>query len=90
MTKTVTLSWAGGSVTPFVPFVTAILDLRECTHVYAVTPRYKGGGSYADRCLPMVVGLTAIPNRYYIGAYSDNNYNNQFTNVVVHCDILYD
>ena len=90
MTKIVTLSWAGGSTTPYVPFVTAILDLSGCNHVYAVTPRYKGGGSYADRCLPMVVGMTEQPKKYYIGAYSDYAYNNPFTNVDVHCDILYD
>ena len=88
--KLVTLSWDGGPVTPFVPFTTAILDLSGCNHIYAVTPRDKGGGQYADRCLPMVVGMTAQPKKYYIGAYSNYTYNNPFNNVNVYCDILYD
>lgn len=82
------MTWAGGSTTPYIPFVTAVLNLTEYTHVYSITPKYKNG-PYNDRCLPCVICMQE-PKKYLVGAISASTYNNPFTDVTIHFDIIAD
>lgn len=88
VTKTVTLTWKGGSTSPYISFVTAVLDLSEYTHVYSITPRYKNG-MYSDRCLHCVICMRE-PKKHLVGAISASTYNNQFTDVTFNFDIIAD
>lgn len=91
--KTVQVSlgnWSSGSTTPYIPFKTAELDLTDCLHVYAITPR-KRAGMYVDRWRAMVIGTTNdSEKKYLVGCYTDDVWVNEFSNAVVYLDVLYD
>jgi hypothetical protein len=84
---TVQLSWSGGSVTPYVPYISVQLDLSAYSEIYSITPRSKSGANN-DRCLPCVIGGYASNRKYLIGAYGNSNYVNAYSDITVTLDII--
>ncbi len=80
------MTWAGGSTSPYIPFVTTTLNLTEFSNIYSITPRHKNG-QYSDRCFPCVICMRE-PKKYVVGAISLSTYTNPFSDVTIHFDII--
>ena len=81
---TVTFSFPGGAVEPYIPYLVQDIDLSNFKKVYSVTPAYTYN-NYADRCNICFVGMYRNPGtasrKYRVGAYGVGSYVNLYEDV---------
>lgn len=88
-TRTASFSWEGGSVTPYVPYQSTILDLSDIDGTILSVIPIRKTGNYNDRCHPSnVIGLSDN-KKYYVGVVEPGAYVNSYGPVTITYAVLY-